>query len=79
MINKSKKVTEFQRQLAVLEDANLLKEMKLANIKVQKINEENLNEFKKITQTFHQDYFKNFPHMEKYIVANKNSNSYPVP
>jgi TRAP-type C4-dicarboxylate transport system substrate-binding protein len=69
VINKSKKVTEFQRQLAVLEDEKLLKELKLANIKVEKINEENLNEFKKITQTFHQDYFKNFPHMERYIVA----------
>jgi len=69
VINKSNKVTEFQRQLAVLEDANLLKEMKLANIKVEKIDEENLIEFKKITQTFHQDYFKNFPHMQRYIVA----------
>ena len=69
LINKSKKVTEFQRQLAVLEDENLLKEMKLANIKVEKIDEENLIKFKNITQTFHQDYFKNFPHMQKYIVA----------
>ena len=69
VINKSKKVTEFQRQLAVLEDENLLKEMKLANIKVEKIDEENLIEFKNITQTFHQDYFKNFPHMQRYIVA----------
>jgi TRAP-type C4-dicarboxylate transport system substrate-binding protein len=69
VINKSNKVTEFQRQLAVLEDANLLKEMKLANIKVEKIDEENLIEFKNITQTFHQDYFKNFPHMQRYIVA----------
>ncbi|MDA9805860.1 TRAP transporter substrate-binding protein [Alphaproteobacteria bacterium] len=67
LINKSNKVTEFQRQLAVLEDANLLKEMKLANIKVEKIDEENLIEFKNITQTFHQDYFKNFPHMQRYI------------
>ena len=67
MINKSNKVTKFQRQLAVLEDANLLKEMKLANIKVEKIDEENLIEFKNITQTFHQDYFKNFPHMQRYI------------
>lgn len=69
VINKSNKVTEFQRQLAVLEDENLLKEMKLANIKVEKIDEENLIEFKNITQTFHQDYFKNFPHMQRYIVA----------
>lgn len=69
LINKSKKVTEFQRQLAVLEDENLLKEMKLANIKVEKIDEENLIKFKNITQTFHQDYFKNFPHMQRYIVA----------
>jgi len=67
VINKSNKVTEFQRQLAVLEDANLLKEMKLANIKVEKIDEENLIEFKNISQTFHQDYFKNFPHMQRYI------------
>lgn len=67
VINKSNKVNEFQRQLAVLEDANLLKEMKLANIKVEKIDEENLIEFKNITQTFHQDYFKNFPHMQRYI------------
>jgi TRAP-type C4-dicarboxylate transport system substrate-binding protein len=67
VITKSNKVTEFQRQLAVLEDANLLKEMKLANIKVEKIDEENLIEFKNITQTFHQDYFKNFPHMQRYI------------
>ena len=67
VINKSNKVTEFQRQLAVIEDANLLKEMKLANIKVEKIDEENLIEFKNITQTFHQDYFKNFPHMQRYI------------
>ncbi|MDA9914427.1 TRAP transporter substrate-binding protein [Alphaproteobacteria bacterium] len=67
VINKSNKVTEFQRQLAVLEDANLSKEMKLANIKVEKIDEENLIEFKNITQTFHQDYFKNFPHMQRYI------------
>jgi TRAP-type C4-dicarboxylate transport system substrate-binding protein len=67
VINKSNKVTEFQRQLAVLEDENLLKEMKLANIKVEKIDEENLIEFKNITQTFHQDYFKNFPHMQRYI------------
>ena len=42
LINKSKKVTEFQRQLAVLEDENLLKEMKLANIKVEKIDEEKI-------------------------------------
>ena len=67
VINKSNKVTEFQRQLAVLEDKNLLKEMKLANIKVEKIDQENLIEFKNITQTFHQDYFKNFPHMQRYI------------
>ena len=37
MINKSKKSTEFQRKLAVLEDKNMLKEMKLANIKIEKI------------------------------------------
>ena len=69
VINKSNKVTEFQRQLAVLEDENLFKEMKLANIKVEKIDEKNLIEFKNITQTFHKDYFKNFPHMQRYILA----------
>ena len=37
VINKSKKSTEFQRKLAVLEDKNMLKEMKLANIKIEKI------------------------------------------
>ena len=69
VINKSNKVTEFQRQLAVLEDANLLKEMKLANIKVEKIDEEKLIGFKNITPTFHQDYFKNHPHMQRYVTA----------
>ena len=69
MINKSKKATEFQRQLAILEDENLIKEMKLANINIEKIDEENLIEFKNITQIFHQDYFKNYPHMQKYVVA----------
>ena len=66
MINKSKKSTEFQRKLAVLEDKNMLKEMKLANIKIEKIRWNNLIEFKNITRTFHQDYFRNYPHMQKY-------------
>ena len=69
VINKSKKATEFQRQLAVQEDENLLKEMKLANIKIEKLDEENLIEFKNITQTFHQDYFKNYPHVKRYVTA----------
>tara|TARA_A100001015_G_C14663391_1_gene583937 strand:- start:178 stop:312 length:135 start_codon:yes stop_codon:yes gene_type:complete len=43
--------------------------MKLANIKTEKIDEENLIEFKNITQIFHQDYFKNYPHMQRYVSA----------
>ena len=55
VINKSKKATEFQRKLAFLEDENMIKEMNLANIKIEKIDENNLIEFKNITRTFHQD------------------------
>ena len=55
MINKSKKANEFQRKLAFLEDENMIKEMKLANIKIEKIDENNLIEFKNITRTFHQN------------------------
>ena len=69
VIDKSKNATEFQRQLAILEDETLIKKMKLANIKIEKIDEENLIDFKKITQTFHQDYFKNYPHMQRYVLA----------
>ena len=55
VINKSKKATEFQRKLAFLEDENMIKEMNLANIKIEKIDENNIIEFKNITRTFHQD------------------------
>ena len=41
----------------------------LANIKIEKIDEENLIEFKNIIQIFHQDYFKNYPHMQRYVSA----------
>jgi TRAP-type C4-dicarboxylate transport system substrate-binding protein len=69
LIKKSKSATEFQRQLAIQEDKTLIKKMKLANIKIEKIDEENLIDFKNITQTFHQDYFKNYPHMQRYVTT----------
>ena len=43
--------------------------MKLANIKIEKIDEDNLIKFKSITQTFHQNYFKSYPHMQRYIAT----------
>lgn len=69
VISKSKQTTDFQRQLAIQEDETLIKKMKLANIKIEKIDEDNLIEFKSITQTFHQNYFKSYPHMQRYIAT----------
>jgi len=69
VINKSKSATEFQRQLAIQEDETLINKMKIAKIKIEKIDEENLIDFKNITQTFHQDYFKNYPHMQRYVTT----------
>ena len=67
LIKKSKKTTEFQRQLAINEDDILIKKINSENIKIETIDEKNLIEFKSITNVFQESYFQTYPHMQKYI------------
>ena len=64
---KSKKVTDYQRKLAIDEDDILIKKIKSENIKIQTIDEKCLEEFKSVTNVFHKSYFQTYPHMKKYI------------
>ncbi len=67
LINKSKEVTDYQRKLAINEDDILIKKIKLENIKIQTINKKNLEDFKSVTNVFHESYFQTYPHMKQYI------------
>ncbi len=67
LIKKSKKVTDYQRKLAVEEDDILIKKIKSKNIKIQTIDEKSLENFKGVTNVFHESYFQTYPHMKKYI------------
>ena len=67
LINKSKETTEFQRKLAISEDVILIKKIKSKNIKIEYIDKDGLEDFKRATNNFHENYFKTYPHMKKYI------------
>ena len=67
LINKSKEVTDYQWKLAINEDNILIKKIKLKNIKIQTINKKNLEDFKSVTNVFHESYFQTYPHMKQYI------------
>jgi TRAP-type C4-dicarboxylate transport system substrate-binding protein len=67
MLDNSEKTTEFQINLALKEDAILIKKIKDQGIKIVTPEIKNLNKFKKKSQVFHENYFKDYPHMKKYI------------
>ena len=67
MLDCSVKTNEFQRNVALKEDAMLIKKIKDQGIKIVTPEIKNLNKFKKKSQVFHTNYFKDYPHMKKYI------------
>ena len=67
LINKSKETTKFQRSLAISEDDILIKKIKSKNIKIENIDKDDLEGFKRATNNFHENYFQTYPHMKKYI------------
>jgi TRAP-type C4-dicarboxylate transport system substrate-binding protein len=67
LINKSKETTKFQRSLAISEDDILIKKIKSKNIKIENIDKDCLEDFKKATNNFHENYFQTYPHMKEYI------------
>ena len=67
LINKSKETTKFQRRLAISEDDILIKKIKSKNIKIENIDKDGLENFKRATNNFHENYFQTYPHMKEYI------------
>ena len=67
LINKSKETTKFQRRLAISEDDILIKKIKSKNIKIENIDKDGLEDFKRATNIFHENYFQTYPHMKEYI------------
>jgi TRAP-type C4-dicarboxylate transport system substrate-binding protein len=67
LINKSKETTKFQRRLAISEDDILIKKIKSKNIKIENIDKDGLEDFKRATNNFHESYFHTYPHMKEYI------------
>jgi TRAP-type C4-dicarboxylate transport system substrate-binding protein len=67
LINKSKETTKFQRRLAISEDDILIKKIKSKNIKIENIDKDCLEDFKRATNNFHESYFQTYPHMKEYI------------
>ncbi|MDC0548693.1 TRAP transporter substrate-binding protein [Alphaproteobacteria bacterium] len=67
LINKSKETTKFQRRLAISEDDILIKKIKSKNIKIENIDKDGLEDFKRATNNFHENYFQIYPHMKEYI------------
>ena len=67
ILDCSVKSSEFQRNLALKEDAMLMKKIKEQGIKIVTPEIKNLNKFKKKSQVFHKNFFKDYPHMKKYI------------
>ena len=67
IINSSKKSNVFQRTLAINEDDFLIKKIKAEGIKISNLSKDNLNQFKKLTQVFHEQYFQEFPQMKEFI------------
>ena len=67
LIKKSQEVTDYHRRLAIDEDDILIKKIKSKNIKIQTIDEKSLEDFKSVTNVFHESYFQTYPHMKQYI------------
>jgi len=67
VINSSNKSNIFQRTLAINEDDILMEKIKAEGVKISNPSENNLNQFKKLTQVFHEEYFQEFPQMKKFI------------
>jgi len=67
IINSSKKSNIFQRTLAINEDDILIEKIKAEGVKISNLSEKNLNQFKKLTQVFHEQYFQEFPRMKEFI------------
>ena len=67
LIKKSKETTKFQRRLAISEDDILIKKIKSKNIKIENIDKDGLEDFKRATNNFHENYFQTYPHMKEYI------------
>jgi len=67
IINSSKKSNVFQRTLAINEDDILIEKIKAEGVKISNLSEKNLNQFKKLTHVFHEQYFQEFPRMKEFI------------
>ena len=67
LIKKSRETTKFQRRLAISEDDILIKKIKSKNIKIENIDKDCLEDFKRATNNFHKNYFQTYPHMKEYI------------
>ena len=50
-----------------IEKSILIKKIKSKNIKIQTIDEKKLEDFKSVTNVFHESYFQTYPHMKQYI------------
>ena len=49
------------------EDNILIKKIKSKNIKIENIDKDGLEDFKRATNNFHKSYFQTYPHMKEYI------------
>ena len=67
LIKKSKETTKFQRKLAISEDDILIKKIKSKNIKIENIDKDCLEDFKRATNNFHENFFQTYPHMKEYV------------
>ena len=56
--------------MAINEDYILTKKIKSKNITIENINEKSLEEFKRVTNVFHENYFETYPHMKEFIKTN---------
>ena len=53
--------------MAIDEDDILIKKIKSENIKIQTIDEKSLEDFKSVTNVFHESFFETYPYMKEYI------------
>ena len=45
----------------------VVEKIKAEGVKISNLSEKNLNQFKKLTQVFHEQYFQEFPRMKEFI------------
>ena len=67
LIKKSKEVTDYQRKLAIDEDDILIKKIMSENIEIANFDVRCFEDFKSVTNNFHESYFQTYPHIKQYI------------